>query len=114
LGALGLYLGCCGSMPAISTWLPALNWPIDAARFKLNLTLYAPLGVFIFLVGGLYLPLIIRDTVMLWGWIIWVMLVIGSYHLFSSLPQDRWKWLTLLLFMTFTLVVTALQAGTRG
>ena len=114
LGALGLYLGCCGSMPAISKWLPALNWPIDTARFKLNLTLYAPLGVFIFLVGGLYLPLIIRDTVMLWGWIIWVMLVIGSYHLFSSQPQDRLKWLTLLLFMTLTLVVTGLQTGMRG
>src|SRR5207244_2331497 len=51
LGALGLYLGCAGSMPAISKWLPALNWPIDAARFKLNLTLYAPVGVVIFLVG---------------------------------------------------------------
>src|SRR3989442_5514976 len=46
LGALGLYLGCDGSMPAISKWLPALNWRIDAARFKLNLTLYAPLGIF--------------------------------------------------------------------
>src|SRR3989442_6716425 len=114
LGALGLYLGCAGSMPAISKWLPALNWPIDAARFKLNLTLYAAVGFVIFLVGGLYLPLIIRDTVMLWGWIIWVMLVIGSYHLFSSQPQDRLKWLTLLLFMALTLVGTGLQTGMRG
>src|SRR5207244_11291122 len=98
----------------ISEWLPALNWPIDAARFKLNLTLYAPVGVFIFLVGGLYLPVIILGAVMLWGWIIWGMLVIGSYHLFSSLPQDRLKWLTLLLFMTLTLVGTGLKTGMRG
>src|SRR5437899_8408511 len=51
---------------------------------------------------------------MLWGWIIWVMLVIGSYHFFSSQPQDRLKWLTLLLFMALTLVGTGLQTGMRG
>ena len=114
LGAFGLYLGCGGPMPAVSKWLPALNWPFDEARFKLNLTLYAPFGIFIFIFGALYLPLTIRDTVMLWGWIIWVLLVIDSYYYFSSQPQDRLKWLTLLILMTLALAVTGLQTGMRG
>ncbi len=114
LGACGLYLGCGGPMPAISKWLPALNWPIDQAKFKLNLTLYAPFGIFIFFVGALYLPLVIRDTVMLWGWVIWVLLVIGSYHFFSLQTQDRLKWLNLLILMTSALAVTGLLTGMRG
>src|SRR5256712_11903405 len=54
LGALGLYLGCGGSMPALSQWVSAVYWANDVARIKLNLSLYSPFGGFLFFFGGVF------------------------------------------------------------
>lgn len=99
LGGIGLYLGTRLSARRLSEWLPPLRWRVDDTKFNLNLILYTPIALFIFVVLQWYLPATIRFTVFLFGWIALVMIVIASYRLFSLHHAERLKWLILLSLM---------------
>jgi len=114
LGGLGLYLGAGGPMPAVTRWLPALKWPIDDKKFELNLVLYTPIALFVFIILRPVMPVVIRDTVLLFGWIIWVIIVIASYRYFSSQGSGQAKWRILLIVISLFHFLLGLQTGMRG
>src|SRR5438105_1619707 len=114
LGGLGLYLGAKGEMPAVSRWLPPLRWQMDDAKFQLNLALYAPIALFIFIGLRPLMPIVIRDTALLFGWVVWVILVIVSHRFFCLQSENRPKWLILMTLIFLIHFVLGFQTGMRG
>ena len=114
LAACGLYFGAAGAMPVITPRLPVLNWRIDPAKFELNLTLYVPLALALYILARPFLPLVIRDTVLLFGWAVWVIIVIGSYRVFTFHGRTKVKWVVLLVFTVLFHMVLGLHTGMRG
>ncbi|MDE2060662.1 MAG: O-antigen polysaccharide polymerase Wzy [candidate division NC10 bacterium] len=114
LGGVGLYLGAGGPMPAVARWLPALKWPIDHAKYSRNLVLYTPIALLVFVVLRPLMSVVIRDTVLLLGWIVWVILVIVSYRIFSPQTSGRAKWLMFLVLIFLAQLLLGLQTGMRA
>lgn len=113
LGACGLYLGASRSLSGLSRLLPALQWPVDDRKFNVSLAIYTPLAVL--LVAGLYyyLPVAVRDTVVLFGWVVFVFMVIASYQFFSADFIAKLKWLVAILFMYTAIFSIFLFSGMR-
>jgi hypothetical protein len=114
LGGLGLYLGLSLRPPRILDHLPALRWRIDERRFRVNLWIYTPLAMTLFVLGRRVLPLVIRDTVLLFGWISWVLIVIASAQLFGRPGTDRTAWFGLIAVIAGGHVLLGLEIGMRG
>ena len=60
------------------------------------------------------MPIVIRDTVLLLGWIIWVILVIASHRFFSLRSGSRMKWLIFMTLIFLILPVLGFQTGMRA
>jgi hypothetical protein len=114
LGGLGLYLGLSLRSPRILDSLPALRWRIDERRFRLNLWIYTPIAMTLFVVGRRILPVVIRDTALLFGWISWVLIIIASAQLFGRRGTDRTAWLGIIAIIVGGHVLLGLEIGMRG
>jgi hypothetical protein len=114
LGGLGLYLGLSLRSPRILDSLPALRWRIDERRFRVNLWIYTPIAMVVFVAGRRILPLVIRDTALLFGWITWVLIVIASARLFGRRGTDRTAWFGLIAVIAGGHVLLGLEIGMRG
>ena len=114
LAGLGLYVGV--SLPPLRALdaLPALRWRIDKRRFRANLYVYTPLAMALFVAGRAYLPVVIRDTALLFGWISWVLLVIAAAEFLGREETDRIAWLGIVLMIAAGHVVLGFEIGMRG
>jgi hypothetical protein len=114
LGGLGLYLGLALRPPRVLDALPALGWRVDERRFRLNLWIYTPIAMTLFVVGRRVLPLVIRDTALMFGWISWVLIVIASARLFGREQTDRAAWFGIIAMILGGHVLLGLEIGMRG
>ncbi len=114
LAGLGLYIGVSLPPPRILDTVPALRWRIDMQRFRLNLYLYTPLAMALFLVGRGFLPLVIRDSVLLLAWITWVVIVIAAAESFGRDQTDRGAWSGIIVIIFLGQVAMGLVVGMRG
>jgi hypothetical protein len=114
LAGLGLYLGARIPSERAAGWLPALKWRIDERRFALNLWIYTPIALALFVVGRRMLPLVIRDTVLLFGWLSWVIVIIAAIRLFSSNSPMRPVWISMIMMIWLAHVVLGFDIGMRG
>ena len=87
---------------------------MDDAKFQLNLALYAPIALFIFIGLRPLMPIVIRDTALLFGWVVWVILVIVSHRFFCLQSENRPKWLILMTLIFLIHFVLGFQTGMRG
>lgn len=113
IGGCGLYLGASQPMTRVSALLPTLRWPIDRSKFNQNLMLYTPIAVLLVAWTYYYLPLTIRDTVLLFGWIVFVLIVIASYEFFSSPLVGSVRWFFAILLMYGAVFSVFLSTGMR-
>jgi hypothetical protein len=114
LAGLGLFIGASLRPLPIFDVLPALRWRVDKRRFRANLYLYAPLAMFVFIVGRAFLPLVIRDTVLLFGWITWAILIIAAAELLGRQDTDRAAWFGVVAMIAVGHVLLGLDIGMRG
>jgi hypothetical protein len=114
LGGLGLYLGMALRPPRLLDSLPAIRWRFDERRFRVNLWIYTPIAMTLFVVGRRVLPLVIRDTALLFGWINWVLIVIASARLFARQETDRAAWLGIIAMIAGGHILLGLEIGMRG
>jgi hypothetical protein len=114
LAGLALYLGT--SLPAgrLGEVAPALRWRIDERRFRVNLYLYIPIVLVFFVFGRRFLPLVIRDTVMLFGWLTWAILIIAALRVFSPERSGRRMWAGLIVIICGAHIALGLEIGMRG
>jgi len=116
LGGLGFFLGLGLSTRAICDLLPKLRWPVDEERFKHNLVIYSPFAVFAYaflgksLEGGE-----LQYFISLFGWIIGVIFILGSYWLFtSSSVSERNRWLLFVVCLYASSLILACLTGSVG
>jgi hypothetical protein len=114
LAGLGLYLGTALPAGRVAEWLPALRWRIDERRLRLNLYLYTPLAMLVFVSGRSFLPVVIRDTVLLFGWVSWVMLIIAAVRWFGRSSVDRAAWFGIVAMISVGHLLLGLEIGMRG
>ena len=93
LAGLGLYIGVSLKPLRVFDALPPLRWNIDMRRFRVNLYVYTPLAMVLFITGRRVLPVVIRDTALLFGWITWVIIVIAAAEWLRRDLGDRRAWL---------------------
>jgi len=89
LAGLGLYIGVSLKPLRVFDALPPLRWNVDTRRFRINLYLYTPPAMILFITGRRVLPVVIRDTALLFGWITWVIVVIAAAEWLRRDVGDR-------------------------
>lgn len=114
LAGAGLCLGVSLRPLPIFNAIPALRWEIDMRRFRLNLYVYTPLAMALFVTGRRVLPIVIRDTALLFGWITWVIVVIASAEWLRRDRGDRRAWLGIIAIVVVGHVALGFEIGMRG
>ena len=114
LAGLALYLGTALPAGRLGSVAPALRWRIDERRFRVNLYLYIPIVLVFFVFGRRFLPLIIRDTVLLFGWLTWAVVIIAAFRCFSSDRSGRRMWAGLIVIIWAAHIALGLEIGMRG
>jgi hypothetical protein len=114
LAGLGLYLGTALASGRLGDMVPALRWRIDERRFRVNLSIYIPIVLVFFVFGRRFLPLVIRDTVLLFGWLTWVILIIAALRLFSAERSGGGVWAGLIVIIWGAHIALGLEVGMRG
>jgi hypothetical protein len=114
LAGLGIYIGLSLPPLRILDALPALRWNIDKRRFRLNLYLYTPVAMALFVAGRAFLPVVIRDTALLFGWISWVLLVIAAAEMLGREETDRLAWFGIVVMIALGHVLLGFEIGMRG
>jgi hypothetical protein len=97
LGAFGL--SAAASLPArrIARLLPAIRWSVDRDKFRRNVVLYLPVGLFVLLLGARELSLTLQFAASIFGTIIYPLAGIISYWLFSARSSsERAHWIAVL------------------
>ncbi len=115
LGGIGLSCGFwISSGPALSI-LPKISWTVDEKRFRENSVLYTPLALVLFVVMGRFLPVTFIFSVLLFGWILWVIIVIAAYWMFSAnSAAERIRWMVFLAIVYFASIPLGLSTGMGG
>jgi hypothetical protein len=94
LGGLGLFLGSNLPVKGMARLLPNIRWPVNASKFRRNVALYMPIAIVAQFVS-LLLPLSIQFIASLFGTILYVLLIMSGYWLFSSTDRiERIRWMT--------------------
>jgi hypothetical protein len=114
LAGLGLYLGTALPSGRLGDVIPGLRWRIDERRFRMNLCIYSPIALLFFVVGRRFLPLVIRDTVLLFGWLSWVILIIAAARVFSPGRGNRAPWAGIIVMVVGAHVALGFEIGMRG
>src|SRR2546426_5883216 len=115
LGAIGLYCGVWIPSRRTIGLLPKIGWTVDENRFRENMVLYTPLALIFFVVMGWFLPVTFIFSVLLFGWILWVLIVIAGYWMFSARSaRERAWWLAFLAVVYFASIPLGLMTGMSG
>jgi hypothetical protein len=114
LAGLGLYIGVSLRPLALFDALPALRWTIDTRRFRMNLYVYTPVAMTLFVVGRGVLPLVVRDTALLFGWISWVLIIIAASQWLGREETDRSAWLGIVAIIVLGHIALGFEIGMRG
>jgi hypothetical protein len=114
LAGLALYLGTALPAGPLGRVAPALRWRIDERRFRVNLCIYTPIALVFFVLGRRFLPLVIRDTVLLFGWLSWVILIIAAIRVFSSGRGHRQAWAGIIVIVVGAHIALGFEIGMRG
>ena len=114
LAGLVLYIGVSLKPLRVFDVLPPLRWNVDTRRFRLNLYLYTPLAMALFITGRRVLPVVIRDTALLFGWITWVIVVIAAAEWLRRDMGDRRAWLGIIVIIAVGHAALGFEVGMRG
>lgn len=115
LGAIGLYCGVWIPSGPVLGLLPKIRWNVDESRFRENTVLYTPLALVLFVVIGSLLPVTFIFTVLLFGWIIWVIILIAAYWMFSTPSRrERLRWMVFLAVVYVASIPLGLTTGMSG
>jgi hypothetical protein len=114
LAGLGLYLGTAVPSGRLGDIIPGLRWRIDERRFCMNLCIYTPIALVFFVLGRRFLPLVIRDTVLLFGWLSWVILIIAAVRVFSPGRGRRDAWVGIIVMVVGAHIALGFDIGMRG
>ena len=114
LAGLGLFIGASLRPLRVFDTLPALRWSIENRRFRMRLYVYTPVAMALFVTGRRFLPLIIRDTVLLLGWISWVIIVIAAVQWLRQDTGDRRAWAGIVAIIAVGHVMLGFEIGMRG
>jgi hypothetical protein len=115
LGGIGLYCGLWIPSRPVLALLPKIRWTVDERRFRENMVLYTPLALVLFVVIGSFLPVTFIFSVLLFGWVIWVIIVIAAYWMFSARSaSERLKWVAFLIVVYVASIPLGLATGMSG
>jgi hypothetical protein len=114
LAGLGLFIGASLRPLRVFDTLPALRWAIDNRRFRMRLYVYTPVAMAVFVTGRRFLPMIIRDTVLLFGWISWVIIVVAAVQWLRQDIGDRRAWAGIVAIIAVGHVMLGFEIGMRG
>jgi hypothetical protein len=115
LGGIGLYCGLWIPSRPLLELLPRIRWTVDETRFRENMVLYTPLALVLFVVIGSLMPVTLIFSVLLFGWVIWVIIVIAAYWMFSAhSASERLKWLAFLIIVYVASIPLGLATGMSG
>jgi len=114
LAGLGLFIGASLRPLRVFDTLPALRWSIENRRFRMRLYVYTPVAMALFVTGRRFLPLIIRDTALLVGWISWVIIVIAAVQWLRQDTGDRRAWAGIVAIIAVGHVMLGFEIGMRG
>lgn len=116
LSGIGLYLGSTYLAPLVSRKLPVVvRWVVSETKLRRSVVSYAPIGLLICGLLRFMLPVEIRFTVLLFGSISSVLLVIVSYWCFNARTwRSSIKWGTFLAAYTLGSALLGLGSGMVG
>jgi hypothetical protein len=96
LGGLGLFLGSNLPVRSVVRLLPDIRWPVSSSTFRRNVAWYIPGAIAVQFCARL-LPLSVQFIASLFGTVVYVLLIIAGYWLFSSESgQERLKWILII------------------
>ena len=111
LGALGFGLGISIKVSGFAQHIPRINWDIDPEGFRRKMIIYTPVPLAISTVLQFIVPVEMLGTVVLFGWILSAMAIVGSYWMFTSEGPERKRWMTYVGVVLLAMLVVGLLSG---
>ena len=111
LGALGFGLGIALKAASLARYLPRIDWKTDPEGFRRNMILFTPVPLVLSTVMQFIVPVEMLGTVVLFGWVLSAMAIVGSYWLFTSEGQERKRWIIYVASVLGAMLLVGLLSG---
>lgn len=109
---MGMIIGGLLAIPLRRRTLSSVSWRLSESRLKHMVIMYSPIGIVINSFLQFVLPESVRFTVSLLGFLVYPLILLGSYWLFCSpTARERTKWTLFLAFSCLASLPVGLITG---